>query len=138
MRKLTIRTQFDLQAHWREQSKNTEREDMAVELGKRAVHAMFPHGGIPSPSVVEQLTQAVARVERCRVEDTDSQTGQEFPCPMTRSTLKLGKVHESVAHLPQRCSAFDMDPEGRKDAWGRLLNRWNEERKIWEPIDYED
>jgi hypothetical protein len=137
MRKLTIRTQFDLQAHWHEQSKNMAGEDTAVELGRHAVHAMFPHGA-PSPSVAEQLTQAVARVERCRAEDTDSQTGREFPQPMLRPLLEVGQLHESVAELPRNVGAFELNPEGRTDEWGRPLNKWNEERKIWEPIDYKD
>lgn len=98
---------------------------------------MFPHGA-PSPSVAEQLTQAMAKLERCRAENTDGQTGQEFPRPMTKSTLERGEVHESVAELPKRQGAFEIGPEAWKDEWGRPLNRWNEERKIWEPIDYKD
>ena len=137
MQRMTIRTQLGLQALWQEQSKSTEGDDTAVELGRRAVQAMFPHGA-PSPFIAEQLTQAVARVERCRAEDTDGTTGQTNPQPMTRSTLESGEVHESVAHLPQNVGAFDMDPDEWKDEWGRLLNKWNNERRIWEPIDYKD
>jgi len=135
MQRLTVRTEFGLRLLWREQSKTTEGEDTAQELGKRAVAAMFPNGG-PSSSVAEQLQNAIARVERCRAEDT-SKDGAEHPTPMTLSTLQTGNLHESVAELPKRIGELEMSPATYVDEYGRPLNRWNDARKIWEPIEYE-
>lgn len=133
---LTMRTQFDLQLHSREQSKTTEEQDTALEHGKIAVDAMF-RGAPPSDSVALQLTEAFARIERCRQQDT-LEEGGERPRPMTLSPLQSGEVHESVADLPQRVGGFDIDPDGRTDARGRPLNKFDEDRGIWEPVYYKD
>lgn len=136
MPQLTIRTEFDLQQLSREQSISTEKRDTARQRASEAVHGMFPHGS-PSEEVARQLTDALARIESCREEDTDSQ-GRQRPRPMTLTTMQSGEVHESVEHLPQRYGAFDMSPEGRTDEYGRPLNKFNKERGIWEPLDYGD
>lgn len=136
MQRLTIRTEFALQQHWREQSIDTEGQDTALQHGKQVVAAAFPQGS-PSDFVAASLANAFARVERCRSEDTND-AGHEAPRPMTLTTLQSGEVHESVAHLPQTIGGFEIDPGQFTDARGRPMNRFDEGRMIWEPIEYQD
>ena len=135
MRQLTIRDEFGLRQLWREQSRNTEGEDTALQVGKDAVTAMFPHG-VPSGHVADQLANALADVERHQQANTNPKTGEVKPTPLTKSTLQRCPVHSSVEHLPQRTGAFEMDPGGYRDEYDRPLNKWNDLRKIWEPVYY--
>lgn len=130
MQRLSIREDFGFQVLLREQHKSTEQRDRVREVGEAAVRRMFPSGQA-SPGVEASLVAAVSRLERCREQDTDDK-GDEHPTPMTRGTLDLG-VHESVKHLPQRRSAFELSPEGRTDAEGNLLHAWDPEKCRWVP-----
>ena len=130
MQRLSIRQDFALHEQSLEQRKNTEQRDRVREAGAAAVAQMFPQGQA-SLGVQSQLVDAVARLERCREQDTDDR-GIERPTPMTRSTLDLG-VHESVQGLPQRRGGFDISPEGRTDADGNLLHEWDPVNGGWIP-----
>ena len=130
MQRLTIREDFAFREQSRAQQQNTGQQDRVMAAGQAAVARMFPSGQV-SPGVASQLATAVSRLERCREQDTD-ETGHERPSPLTMSTLDLG-VPESMQHLPQRRSAFEISPEGRTDAQGNLLHEWDAENGGWVP-----
>ena len=135
MRQLTIRTAFDLHDSLQKQQRQQESQGRANQAASNVVGRMFPQNRV-SPGVSQLLESAVARMEGCREQDTDSY-GEEMPRPMTRGTMDMG-VHDSVAHLPQRPGALDMSPEGRTDAKGRPLHYFDGELNAWIPARYED
>ena len=135
MRQFSIREAFGMQDSLQTQQRQQVNRDQARESAQQTVGRMFQQNRI-SPSVSGLLENAVAKLERCRIQDTN-EFGEEVPNPITRTTLDLG-VPDSMAHFPQRVGGFAISPEGRTDEKGRLMHYWDQELNGWLPIQYED